>query len=94
MRRPPPCANRARHDGDAAKRGQRAALQILRRDIFKRLPARQHVDPVANFGISSDGADLGIGKPADEPRYGRRLELRIGIEHHDDIAGLPAPGRD
>ena len=66
----PPGAHRAGHHGQRIQRRQRAALQILRHDIFQRLPAGDHVDAVADLGIARHRADLGIGEPAHQPRNG------------------------
>ena len=53
-RRPRP----ARPSACRARR-QRAAFDILRDDIFQRLPAGDHVDAVADLGIARHRADLG-----------------------------------
>ena len=81
-----PRADRAGNDGECAERGQRAALQILRHDIFQRLPARNHVDAIADLCIAGDGADLLVGEPAYQPGDGVLLELGVGIERDDDVA--------
>ena len=59
----PPGANGAGNDGDAAKHRQRAALQILARDIFECLPTRDDVDAVTDLGVAGDRTDLEIREP-------------------------------
>ncbi len=81
-----PRSDGARNDRDAAQRGQRPALQVLRGYVFERLPARQHIDAVADFCIAGDGADFGIDEPARELCDRLLLELRVGIESHHDLA--------
>ena len=76
----------AGNDGDAAERGKRPPLQILTGDVFERLPARDHVDAIADFGISGDGAYRRILEPAHELRDRVLLEMGVGIERHHDIA--------
>src|SRR4029079_17539673 len=51
---------------DATKRGKRPALEVLTGDIFKRLPARDHVDAVADLGIAGHGTDRRVAEPAHE----------------------------
>jgi hypothetical protein len=81
-----PCAHRAGHDHDRVEPGQRAAFDVLRGDIFHRLPAGDEVDPVADFGIARHRADFGLLEPAHELADGLRLELGIGVERDDDLA--------
>ena len=85
-RRAAPGADRAGHDHDRVEPRQRAPLEILRGDIFDRLPAGDEVDPVADLGVAGDRADLRIGEPAGEPRDRLRLELGVGVERDDDLA--------
>src|SRR3954447_26993455 len=55
--RPPPRPDRAWHYRDAVQTRKRAPVQVLRCDVFKRLPARQYIYSVANLGISRNCAD-------------------------------------
>ena len=54
----PPGAHRARHHGQRVQRAERPPLQILRHDIFQRLPAGDHVDAVADLGVARHRAHL------------------------------------
>ena len=83
----PPRSNCARDDGHAAEPRKRAPLQVLRRHIFERLPFRDDVDPVADFCITGNRRQPLIGgKPACQASDRIRLELRIGVQRHDDLA--------
>ena len=91
----PPGADSPWHNGYAAERRKRPAFEILRRDVFEGLPPGQHINAVADLGVASDGANCRVGEPAHETRYGLGLELRIGVEHHDDVAvGMSQPEID
>ena len=74
---------------------QRAPLEILRGDIFQRLPFGDDVDPVADLGIAGDRGELVVaGEPARQTRDRLRLELRVGVERDDDLALRDRAGRD
>ena len=92
QRRSAPGADRARDDRDASEAGERAALEILRGDIFERLPAGDEIDAVADLGVAGDGADRGSRTSAPAARW-CRLELGIGVERDDDLAAARAPAR-
>ena len=70
---------------------RRAAFEVLRGDIFERLPARDHVDPVSDFRIAGDRADLGVGEPAGQ--LGNRVarKLRVSVESDNDVAAAYGP---
>ncbi len=53
----PPRADRTGNDRDAVQTRKSAAVEILRRDVFERLPFRHDVDSIADFGVSGDRAD-------------------------------------
>ena len=83
----PPGADSARNYRQRVQRRKRPALQILRHDIFQRLPARDHVDAVAHFGVARHRADFRIGEPAHQARNGIGIELGIGVQRHHHRAG-------
>ena len=85
----PPCTNRTGNNRKRAERRQRTAFEVLRDDIFQRLPARDHVDAIADLGVAGDRADFGIREPAHKPRDRVAIELRVGIERDDDFARAP-----
>src|SRR4029450_8304795 len=82
----PPRANSARDHRDAAKSCQSSALQILACDIFESLPARNDIDPVADFGIAGNRSNSGIFEPANKLANGVALKMRVGIERHNHRA--------
>ena len=82
-----PGADSAGHDGHRSQPSEGAPLEILRGDIFQRLPSRDDVDAVADLGVAGDGGKLLIRRePAREPRDRVRLELSVGVERDDDLA--------
>ena len=78
---PTPGSHCARDHGHCAKSGKGAPLDVLGRNIFKRLPFGRKVDPVSNFGVSRNSCKFRIGdKPARKPSDRIGFELRIGIQ--------------
>ena len=85
-RRQPPRADCTRHHGDRVEPRERPPLQVLRGDIFERLPFGDEVYAVADLRISRDRAQLRIVEPTGKACDRRRLELRIGVQRDDDLA--------
>ena len=58
-----PGADRARDNRNGAERRQRPSFKILGGDIFEGLPAGHQIYPVADYGVSGDGADQRVVEP-------------------------------
>ena len=68
-----------------SKRSSARRSKVLAGDVFERLPARPEVDAVADFGVSGDGADLGIGEVRDEAGDGVVSDDSVGVDADVDL---------
>jgi hypothetical protein len=87
----PPCADRARHDGDAIQQCEGTPVEVLARYVLERLPPRHEVDAIPDLRVPGDGADVRIGERRDEPRDGVREEHRVRVQPDDNV---PLRARD
>src|SRR6185369_12215233 len=65
---------------------KRAAVHVLRGDVFERLPARDEIHAIANLRIPRNRAEVFVVKPVRERAYRLRCKQRVGIERDDDLA--------
>ena len=82
-----PRAHGAGHHRNAIQQIEGALFQVLAGDVFERLPAREPAIAVHHFHVAGDGADLGIGEMADEPRNRFGINDGICVDRNDDFAG-------
>ena len=80
-----PCADCTGDDHDDVEEVEGAALEVLARDVFERLPAGPEVDAVADLGVAGYGADLRIGEVRDEVRDGIVRDDGVGVDADVDL---------
>src|SRR5215475_4116306 len=77
-----PCPNGAGDNRDTIQQVESSPVQVLTGDVFERLPSSKKVDPIANLRVTSDRADLRIGKMSNELAHSVASEQRIGIKRN------------
>ena len=88
-----PGAERARYDRNAIQQVESAFLHVLAGDVLQRLPAREPARTVADLDVASDGANLGIGKMANEFADGVRFDFGVGVDGHNIIGVRQGHGK-
>ena len=82
-----PGAKGARHHGDAVEQVERALFHVLAGDVFQSLPASDPLGAISHFYVSGHGADARVGEMPYQLRDGVRLDDRVRVNGHNDLAG-------
>ncbi len=80
-----PGTKSAGNDRDAIQEIEGALFHVLAGDVFERLPAREPAGAIANLNVAGGGADLRIGKVAEQIGDGVGLDFGVRVNGDDEF---------